>query len=443
MEEIKRYCFFRACLDCATSLKNCPVDSEVVDTTFRDNVALREIITLECYCIHKKKNCLWSGNIVQLEDHLNICIHNENISCVYSQLDCDFKGGDRTKIKEHYQEKQLPHTVSLVTAYYKNIVIGGDLQALSNENDEKIEKCNEYFQSLKEDREYIESSNKEYKELNKLQTSWTETSFARLKEFKNSVLDLPEHLKAIDELTGKIEEIRKRIEEKNSSKSKDTDTIPDNIELKIDDKLAQLEAISKETKEQTVLLDRKIRAQSAATYDGHVIWRVDDLKQRILDAVQDSKNEIISPPFYTDKQGYKFCLLLYLRHQVEGVVPPYMSLYLALLPGEYDDLLKFPFPYATECRLKNQSGGEDLRYFLLPDASNEAFDRVFKNNKIRPIGFSQFIDHEELHSGGFIRDDCIYFQIAVEVSDDEDEEKKNIYVARQVTAVQCLEPENY
>ena len=66
------------------------------------------------------------------------------------------------------------------------------------------------------------------------------------------------------------------------------------------------------------------------------------------------ENEIwVSPPFYSHPYGYKMCLRVFTNGFLDGV-GTHISAYIAILPGEFDDLLTWPFSGAVTFLLLNQ-----------------------------------------------------------------------------------------
>ena len=62
----------------------------------------------------------------------------------------------------------------------------------------------------------------------------------------------------------------------------------------------------------------------------------------IVDAQTEKQMFICSPPFYSSTTGYKMCLRLYLNGD-EDARGTHISLFIVLMRGPYDAILKFPF----------------------------------------------------------------------------------------------------
>ena len=94
------------------------------------------------------------------------------------------------------------------------------------------------------------------------------------------------------------------------------------------------------------LCDLQKEFQLSKTYihnDGTYLWRIDNIHEVFFNAKNASQpTYIISPSFYTSKYGYKLSLKLYINGD-KTVRNTHLSLYVTIMRGEYDSLLKWPF----------------------------------------------------------------------------------------------------
>lgn len=60
-------------------------------------------------------------------------------------------------------------------------------------------------------------------------------------------------------------------------------------------------------------VDQELRIQllEQATYNGVLVWKIDDVQCRMDEAVKGITISFFSPPFYTDPRGYKMCARLH------------------------------------------------------------------------------------------------------------------------------------
>jgi MATH domain. len=82
---------------------------------------------------------------------------------------------------------------------------------------------------------------------------------------------------------------------------------------------------------------------------GTLIWKITDYSLKCQESI-----ELLSPSFYTSQFGYKLQVSLFLNGNGAGE-GTHVSVYIKLLPGEYDALLKWPFSHSVSFTLFDQS----------------------------------------------------------------------------------------
>jgi TNF receptor-associated factor 2 len=129
------------------------------------------------------------------------------------------------------------------------------------------------------------------------------------------------------------------------------------IELSLEK--AQIDAISTNqntlkqdvtTLKQQIENDNKIVKQEP---DGTMVWKINNVREKMYDAQSERQTSVYSPPFYTSISGYKVCVRLYLNGD-GSARGTYMSVFLVILRGPYDSLLKWPFSYRVSFCLYDQ-----------------------------------------------------------------------------------------
>ena len=121
-----------------------------------------------------------------------------------------------------------------------------------------------------------------------------------------------------------------------------------------------------------------------------------------------------SPAFYTHHQGYRMCLWV----DIGGNGPSkgiYISVFLSLMKGEFDGKLKWPFRGAVIVQLLNQVE-DDLHHTEVikyhDHTPNATAGRVMEEGRrSKPWGKGKFVRHDELRSGGFVKNDCLKFRV--------------------------------
>jgi len=87
--------------------------------------------------------------------------------------------------------------------------------------------------------------------------------------------------------------------------------------------------------------------------DGTLVWKITNVREKIYDAQSERTTSVYSPPFYTSISGYKISVRLYLNGD-GSARGTHMSIFLVILRGPYDSLLKWPFSYRVSFCLCDQ-----------------------------------------------------------------------------------------
>lgn len=87
---------------------------------------------------------------------------------------------------------------------------------------------------------------------------------------------------------------------------------------------------------------------------GTLVWKITDYSNKLADARSKEGMELVSPPWYTSQFGYKLQASLFLNGNGAGE-NTHLSLYIKILPGEYDALLRWPFAHSVAFTLFDQS----------------------------------------------------------------------------------------
>jgi hypothetical protein len=87
--------------------------------------------------------------------------------------------------------------------------------------------------------------------------------------------------------------------------------------------------------------------------DGTMVWKITNVREKIYDAQSERATSIYSPNFYTSISGYNICARLYLNGD-GSARGTHISIFLVILRGPYDSLLKWPFSYRVSFCLCDQ-----------------------------------------------------------------------------------------
>lgn len=85
-----------------------------------------------------------------------------------------------------------------------------------------------------------------------------------------------------------------------------------------------------------------------------MVWKITDYTSKMSEAKTKEGMELVSPPFYTSQYGYKLQASVFLNGNGAGE-STHMSVYIKILPGEYDALLRWPFAHSVSFTLFDQT----------------------------------------------------------------------------------------
>lgn len=97
---------------------------------------------------------------------------------------------------------------------------------------------------------------------------------------------------------------------------------------------------------------------------GVLVWKIADYAAKLAEAKSKEGMELVSQPFYTSQYGYKLQASLFLNGNGAGE-DSHISVYIKILPGEYDALLRWPFAHSVSFTLFDQSPHSDKVNIIL------------------------------------------------------------------------------
>ena len=124
-------------------------------------------------------------------------------------------------------------------------------------------------------------------------------------------------------------------------------------------------------------LEERLINQEKLSHNGTFLWKISNFYERMQEAKSGRQTSIYSPPFYSDRYGYKMCARLYLNGDGAGK-NTHISLFFVLLRGEYDALLNWPFREKVTFQLLDQSetdSKENVVDSFKPDPNSSSFKR--------------------------------------------------------------------
>lgn len=404
-----RYCYKQAKRGKGT----CPIDSEPIEGNefFTDKYKAREILALKCYCGNMKYGCEWQGVIGEVEQHQVICTHklapcplcSEEIKlidvnshaklcrklptdgeCVFP--DCSYRGEDVDDLKLHLERDVIDHTLPQALALKKMQMQFELRERRSKEKEEQLEgKVNE----LEKQCTFLMQNMKD------LHTVYN-TTITQLQQsvdgLKKKLLQPSEHS------NNSIEAVNSR-----SAAS----MLPGDV-------AASIKIFNQN------LSDLNLRQQlhENTTFDGKLLWKIDDVSKRLHQAIIGKVAALHSAPTFTERYGYKFCGRLYLNGDGIGRCT-HVSMFFVLMKTEYDNLLTWSFNRRITMRLINQAdSNEDVIERFDSDVNSSSFLRPEKDMNVAS-GCPLFVTSERFLHGGFIKDDCVFIELSVSNANEE------------------------
>ncbi|XP_037973662.2 TNF receptor-associated factor 4 isoform X1 [Plutella xylostella] len=160
-------------------------------------------------------------------------------------------------------------------------------------------------------------------------------------------------------------------------------------------------------------------ARLSINCSGALVWRITDWAAKMAEAKCKDGVELISPAFYTSQYGYKLQASLFLNGNGAGEAT-HMSVYIKILPGEYDALLRWPFAHTVSFTLFDQSSSPEracnIVESFVPDPSWKNFQRPSREPDALGFGFPRFVSHEMLKKRNFVKDDVMFLRVKVDPS---------------------------
>ncbi|XP_033736047.1 TNF receptor-associated factor 5-like isoform X2 [Pecten maximus] len=149
-----------------------------------------------------------------------------------------------------------------------------------------------------------------------------------------------------------------------------------------------------------------------ANHTGVFIWKL----QNYSDKRKQTDHGINSPPFYSSCYGYKICGRVYLNGDGLGQ-GTHLSFFVAIMKGEFDAVLPWPFRQRVTLTLMDQNNGkEHLSDTFRPDPESSSFRRPMTDMNVAS-GCPRFVEHSRLETSTYLQDDILFLKIKVDVND--------------------------
>ncbi len=167
-------------------------------------------------------------------------------------------------------------------------------------------------------------------------------------------------------------------------------------------------------------LEERLIAQEKASFNGTLVWKISNIREKIQEAKSGRQTSIYSPPFYTHQNGFKMCGRIYLNGDGMGR-NTHVSLFFVIMRGEYDALLRWPFRQKVTFILMDQTTNESRENIIdafRPDPNSNSFKKPTSDMNIAS-GIPLFCPLSKLNSNEheYVKDDCMFIKIIVDSRD--------------------------
>ncbi|XP_048472690.1 TNF receptor-associated factor 2-like [Rhincodon typus] len=169
-------------------------------------------------------------------------------------------------------------------------------------------------------------------------------------------------------------------------------------------------------------LQRKVRAlegarESPASTNGVLLWKIRDFSSCLTAARAERVTSFYSPVFCTHPFGYRLCCRVYPNGDGSGR-GSHVSLFLAIVRGDYDDVLPWPFRQRVTFMLLDQAQQKHhLKESFTPDVLSGSFQKPRSHMNVAS-GCPTFARHDLLQKahGPYLRDDTLYIKVVVDTA---------------------------
>ena len=386
--------------------KNCPVCRERNLISVKDKFHMRRVLTLKVRCPHKAEGCEWQGELRSLEQHLNT--NSSTGECRYVNVDCPYACGERVQRRSLEEHKSQRCPLRPFTCQYCNHK--ATHQEVTKEHWPVCEKypltCHECGEGEIE-RQHLKGHLEQTCPLEVIQCNFSYAGCGAQLQRRF----MPAHMKQgikdhLSLLSLVVPNLQTLVEQQGDLMKQMRDQIKqqaDQIKQRGDRIIQQADQI-KQQGDQMKLMENRIKQLEKPFPPVDII--MDDFEQH-----KKSNDKWCSPSFYTHLGGYRMCL----RVDANGdgaEKGTHVSVFVYLMRGEFDDILKWPFRGDVTIQLKKNAPSH--YQLMLSFDDNTPNERMCKPTKERNLGwgYGEYLSHADLYAGGYLKDDKLVFCVS-------------------------------
>lgn len=401
------YSFCRACVKLIkANSKRCPCCKEVNFLDYPNKGLQRSLKEFKVLCAHQRKGCEWIGELGELDAHLNCrgptSLERQARGCQYVEVKCIYCSNRvrrldvQVHVKEHCHKR--PYGCRYCGEYDSNFedVSTNHFPVCGFYPLDCPNKCGKIIQ-----RQYIEKHISDECRLTLVDCAFKHVGCSVRLPQEEMPAHIAESVGAHLLLqTTSYKQTVIRLEKENQRLRQDNEL----LHQKLDKQSLQISKL---------ITDLQVLCISAPLAPV-------EFTMLEFDAYRREGTSWFSPPFYTHVEGYKMYLEIDANGYNEGA-GTYVSVYVSLMRGEFDDQLRWPFRGNVTIHFLNQmpgaGDGEEPDYTdVLPfddDTPWQYTGRVVEDEYPDDVyGFDMFCSHADLLPK-YLREDCL--KICIEV----------------------------
>lgn len=150
--------------------------------------------------------------------------------------------------------------------------------------------------------------------------------------------------------------------------------------------------------------------------NGDFVWKIMNFNLHLSDARSNLRSTIYSESFYSGIPGYKLCLRINLDG-VDARSRNYLSIYVHLMQGDYDDIMEWPFNRRIKVtiidRNLDHSKRRNITEVLTPQSNIAALQRPTQSRSSQGYGFARFVSISRLSSRCYLADNKLTARVQI------------------------------
>ena len=352
-----------------------------------DKSVKRKVLSLKVRCPHKAEGCEWQGELRSLEQHLNT--NSSAGECGYVDVDCPYACGERVQRRSLEEHKSQRCPLRPFTCQYCNHK--ATHQKVTKEHLTVCEKhplsCPNECGEEEIERQHLKRHLEQTCPLEVIQCDFSYAGCGAQLQRRLMSAHMKEGIEAhLSMLAQEVPKLQNIVQQQSELIKQQGD---------------QMKQQGDQIKQQGDQIKLQMR---------RLVSPVDIIMGNFE---TDKKSDDIwcSPPFYTHLGGYRMCLRVDANGWGRGK-GTHMSVFVCLMRGEFDDLLKWPFRGDVTMQLKKTNPPYYERVFPMNEKTPNR--HVCKPTKERNTawGYFQYISHADLYAGGYLKDDKLVFCVS-------------------------------